>query len=392
MPLFFPTGIPIMAGMTIKMGWIAAKRAMLMEGGPWGGGKGSGGSGGGGDSGGGGGDGRPPSPWNQPTGGGGRKPRRDPQGPAAMDQLFERLRGSFGGGGSGGGGFGGASARMIWPYVVLAFAVIWILFTSVHRIGPQEQGVVTVFGRYWSTMGPGVNFTFPAPISRVQKLDVQAIRTLPIGQGGNDNNLVLTGDQNIVDLAYSVRWKIKPGAAEQFLFQIAEPEKTISEVAESAMRAVLASFTLIQAIGPGRTDIEQRVAELMQAILDDYKAGVEIQGIAISQADPPAAVNDAFKEVTASQQEVESNLNDARTYAQQVTAKAQGDAASFDKVYEQYSLAPEVTRRRMYYDTMERVLSKVDKTIIEAPGVTPYLALPEVRKRAAPAAEGAAQP
>jgi len=374
-------------------GWIAARRAMLIEGGPWGGGKGSGGSGGGDSGGGSGGGGKPPSPWDQPAGGGGRKPRRVPQSQAALDQLFEKLRDAFGGrGGGGGSGFGRSGGRAIWPYVALAFIGIWVLMTSVHRIGPQEQGVVTVFGKYWSTMSPGVNFTFPAPISRVQKLDVQAIRTLPIGQGGNENNLVLTGDQNIVDLAYSVRWKIKPGAAEQFLFQIAEPEKTISEVAESAMRAGLANFTLIQAIGPGRTEIEQRVAITMQGILDDYKAGVEIQGIAISQADPPAAVNDAFKEVTASQQEVESNLNDARTYAQQITAKAQGDAAAFDKVYEQYALAPEVTRRRMYYDTMERVLSKVDKTIIEAPGVTPYLALPELRKRAAEQAPAAPAP
>ena len=107
-----------------------------------------------------------------------------------------------------------------------------------------------------------------------------------------------------------------------------------------------------------------------------------IQGIAIKQADPPAAVNEAFKEVTAAQQQAQSYVNDARAYALQLTAKAQGEATAFDKVYEQYRLAPEVTRRRMYYETMERVLSNVDKTIIEAPGITPYLPLPEVQRRA----------
>ena len=123
----------------------------------------------------------------------------------------------------------------------------------------------------------------------------------------------------------------------------------------------------------------------MQQVLNDYRAVVQIQGVAIKQSDPPAAVNDAFKEVSAAQQQAQSYVNDARAYALQLTAKAQGEAAAFDKVYVQYKAAPEVTRRRMYYETMEKVLSKVDKTIVEAPGVTPYLALPEVQKRSGPA-------
>ena len=118
----------------------------------------------------------------------------------------------------------------------------------------------------------------------------------------------------------------------------------------------------------------------MQRILDSYRSGVQIQGIAIKQADPPEAVNDAFKEVTAAQQHAQCYINQARAYALQLTAKAQGEATAFDKVYEQYRLAPEVTRRRMYYETMEQVLSKVDKTIVEAPGgVTPYLPLPQLQ-------------
>jgi len=138
--------------------------------------------------------------------------------------------------------------------------------------------------------------------------------------------------------------------------------------------------TLNDAMGDRRAEIEEQVAESMQRILDSYRSGIQVQGIAIKQADPPEAVNDAFKKVTASQQQAQSFINNANAYALQLGQKAQGDATAFDKVYEQYKLAPEVTRRRMYYETMEQVLSKVDKTIVETPGVTPYLPLPQVQK------------
>jgi membrane protease subunit HflK len=133
-------------------------------------------------------------------------------------------------------------------------------------------------------------------------------------------------------------------------------------------------------MGDRRGEIETQVTDRMQRILNGYRSGVAIQGVAIQQADPPTEVNDAFKEVTAAQQDAKSYVNQANAYALQLTAKAQGEAAAFDKVYAQYKLAPDVTRRRMYYETMEQVLSKVDKTIVEAPGVTPYLPLPQVKK------------
>jgi membrane protease subunit HflK len=145
------------------------------------------------------------------------------------------------------------------------------------------------------------------------------------------------------------------------------------------MRAVVSRYSLNDPIGEGRGDIETRVQDVMQQVLTYYRAGVRIQGVAIKQADPPQAVNDAFKEVSAAQQEAQSYINQARAYALQLTAKAQGEAQAFDKVYEQYRLAPDVTRRRMYYETMERVLANVDKTIVETPGVTPYLPLNQMR-------------
>jgi membrane protease subunit HflK len=125
----------------------------------------------------------------------------------------------------------------------------------------------------------------------------------------------------------------------------------------------------------------------MQQVLDAYRSGIAVQGVQIKKTDPPSEVEDAFKDVTAAQQQAESYVNQAEGVAQQVLARAQGDATSFNKVYEQYKLAPEVTRRRMYYETMERVLGKTDKVIVEAPGVTPYLPLPEIKRRASSAAD-----
>jgi membrane protease subunit HflK len=147
------------------------------------------------------------------------------------------------------------------------------------------------------------------------------------------------------------------------------------------MRAVISQVSLNDAMGDRRADIEDEVAKRMQTVLDAYRSGVQIQGIAIKQADPPDAVNDAFKQVTAAQQDAQTYINNANAYALQLRQKSQGEATAFEKVYEQYRLSPEVTRRRMYYETMEKVLENVDKTIIEAPGVTPYLPLPEVKKQ-----------
>lgn len=347
--------------------------AMLNEGGPWGGG--SGGRPGGGSGGDGGGKG-PRNPWNLPPSGGGGRPR----GPSALDQLLAKAR--TGGGGGGTGPTLPRFDRPIWGYAALGLLLLWVAFTCIHRIEPQERGVVTRLGRYSHTLSPGVSVTFPAPIDRVRTVDVQNIRTLDIPEGAGEK-LVLTGDQNIIDLDYSVRWNIK--SPELYLFQLAQPDTTITAVAESAMRAAVANVSLNDAIGSGRTGIEAEVALRMQALLDRYRAGVRVQGIAIKRADPPEAVNDAFKRVSAAQQAAQTSVNQARAYAQQIIAKAEGEAAAFDRVYAQYRLAPGVTRRRMYYETMEKVLSKVDKTVVEAPGVNSYLPLNQ--QRTAPAVQ-----
>jgi len=339
------------------------------RGGPWGSG---------GDDDGGGEGGGPRNPWGQrrrkpPRGGGEREP-----GP--FDEFLKRSRERFGGGFP-------RDGRPYWLYGLIAFLLLWLLFTSVWRIGPGERGVVTTFGYYSRTMVPGIGFSLPWPFGRVMVVNVDEIR--PIAIPGNGENLILTGDQNVIDLSYTVRWNIKDPVL--FQFQMEHPEITIREVAESTMRAAVARVSLDDAIGAGRSDIEQRVAQNMQQLLDDYGTGVEIQGVSISGSAAPQAVNEAFLAVSAAQQRAQSAMNQARAYALQKTAAAQGAAAEFDKIYTEYRAAPEVTRRRMYYETMERILQHVDTTIVEAPGVTPYLPLPELPRRAQPQpqAEGA---
>ena len=319
------------------------------------------------------GDAPPAGPWGEK--GGRKQGSASSRQPTSLDDFLRKSRARFGGGG---GGLPGRPDSSVFVWAVGGLVLLWLLFTSFHVIAPGESGVVTRFGRYSHTLSPGVGMTLPSPIDRVRKVDVENIRTIELGSASTET-LMLTGDQNIIDIAYSVRWNIRD--PELYLFQIAQPEETIREVAESAMRAVIASVSLDDAIGEGRGSIEARVTETMQRILDGYRAGVVVQGIAIRQADPPQAVNEAFKEVTAAQQQAQSYINQANAYATQLTQKAQGEAAAFDKVYEQYRLSPDVTRRRMYYETMERILQNVDKTIVESPGVTPYLALPEIRKQ-----------
>ena len=315
-------------------------------------------------------------PWGEPTRG---KPAQPAGGGSvtSLDEFIRRNRARWAPGGGGGGLPGRPNASMLM-WGVIGVVALWLVFTSFHVIAPEQRGVITRFGAYAGTLEPGVGITFPYPIDRVEKLDVNNIRTIDLGSTATED-LMLTGDQNIIDIAYSVRWNIRD--PENYLFEIARPDETIRQVAESAMRAVMSGVTLDDAIGDRRGEIEAEVAQTMQRILDGYKSGVAIQGVAIKKADPPQTVNDAFKDVSAAQQDAQRYINAANAYAQQLRQKAQGEATAFDRIYEQYRLAPEVTRRRMYYETMEEILSKVDKTIVEAPGVTPYLALPEVQKR-----------
>ena len=371
-----------------RMGGWLEKIALAMAGkkNPWGKGTGDGG----GDDGG---DGEtPPSGGDKPSGprnpwlpggggGSGDKPRRS----ANIEDIF-RQRGPEGPrrvGGGGGPGFrlperpGGKS----WfPIALGAIALIWLGVSSIHFVQPREQGIVTWFGsKYSRTLNPGTSITLPWPIQSVTVENVSEIRLENIG--GSGENLILTGDQNLVDLSYLIRWNIKNLV--QYNFELAEPQETLREVAEAAMRASVAETDLDRVLsGAGREEVETRVRTRMQSILDAYGAGIAVQGVEIARTEAPQQVIEAFNDVLAARQDAERNLNEARRYEQQMLAQAQGSAAEFNEIYGQYRLAPEVTRRRLYYETMESVLSNTDKTIVEADGVTPYLPLPEIRRRA----------
>ncbi|WP_037499568.1 FtsH protease activity modulator HflK [Sphingomonas jaspsi] len=357
--------------MTIFSGWAARGRGFFSDNkGPWGAPPSGNGGNGGGDE-------PPKGPWG--SGGKPRPPRRSGN-ISSLDEFLQKSRGRFGGSGDGG-GFGplGSPSASLIGWAVLGLVALVLLLSTVHSIAAAERGVVTQFGRYSRTINPGVGFTLPWPIERVQKVDVTDNRRIEVGTTGDQGEtLMLTGDQNLIDIAYQVRWNIKN--PENYLFELKDPEKTVQQVAESAMRQVIANVSLEGAMGPQRGLIEARVAEEMQRILDGYKSGVQILGISLRQADPPAKVNDAFKEVTAAQQDAQTEINNANAYRLQLKQISEGESAAFDKVYEQYKLAPGVTRRRMYYETMERVLKNVDKTIVETNNVTPYLPLNQVQQ------------
>lgn len=396
-----------------RLGGLFDRIALAMAGrrSPWGGAKG------GGDGGNGGGEDGGDAPQGEDSAGGSEPPSEDKGKPRGPRNPWLPGGGSGSGGGSGGDGGprrsaniedifrtrgpegprrrpGGPNFRLpdapggkSWTTIfVVGIAAVWLIFSSFHQLGPKEQGIVTTFGKYSRTIGSGISLTMPWPIQNVDVEPVSEIRIFQIPEG-TEEKLMLTGDQNLVDLSYLIRWSIKD--LKQYRFQLADPANTIREVAEAAMRASVAEQSLDAVLsGAGRADIEQRVNQRMQAILDAYRSGVSIQGVEIRKTDPPSQVEEAFKAVSAAQQEAESDINRAEAWAQQVLAQAQGSAAAFDKVYEEYRLAPEVTRQRMYYETMEQILSKTDKTVVETGGVTTYLPLPEVKKRAAQPNQG----
>ena len=265
----------------------------------------------------------PRNPWAQPPGGARDRGRR----PTALDDLLRRAR-------SGGGGGMAAAAVSSFP----AAAVRAICgsaargsccspgsrLTSFHVIGPQERGVVTYFGKYSGTLAPGWNTTLPAPIASVQVVDVNVIRTFQFPENGGAN-LVLTEDQYLVDLSYTVRWRIVD--PQKYAFELKAPDDSVKSAAESAVRAVVANTSLDNVLGRGKGQIETQVTQAMQRVLDEYQSGIRIVGVSLNNASAPSAAMDAFKEVTVAQQEYAKNVNAARAYAQTVARERGGRGA-----------------------------------------------------------------
>jgi len=366
------------------------------SGGPWGGGGNQGGGDRGGNNG-----GRPPG------GDGPQIPEIEEIVKKGQEQLKVLMGGRGGSGGkNGAGGDGPSFGKGTIGLVALAAVGLW-LFASFYTVKPEEKSVELIFGEYSSTGNPGLNFA-PWPVVTKEIVSVSRERTEEIGVGQNsrsDQGLMLTGDENIVDIDFQIVWNINDPA--QFLFNLADPLKTINAVAESAMREIIARSELAPILNRDRGAITSELRDLVQGTLDSYKSGINVVRINFERADPPREVIDAFREVQAAEQtrdtlekqadayanqvvagargEAAQLLQEAEGYRAQVINEAQGEASRFNAVYFEYQKAPEVTRKRLYLETMERVFADVDKVIIDesasgGQGVVPYLPLNELRK------------
>jgi membrane protease subunit HflK len=358
-------------------------------GGPWG-------SGGGGSNGNGGGRG----PW-----GGG--PSNNNQPPDLEDWLRRSRDGlkNF----QGGGGF---TPRNILLGAVILVG-IWLL-TGFYRVQPNEVGLNLIFGKFTSISPPGLRYNIPYPIGTVEKPTVTSVETINVGtrSDSDSNNEMLTGDENLVNIGFTVQWQINPQKPQDYQFNLSDPKGTIRAVAESAMREAIGERTITPILTGDRQAIEQQVQAEMQTTLDNYKAGVIVRLVQLQNVDPPPQVIDSFRDVQAARADQENTINTAQVYANKVIPEAGGQAASitqaaeayrvrtiaeatgeatrFNEVYTAYLKAPTVTRERMYLEAMTSILSDTNKVIVDSKsqtqGVVPYLPLDQVLKRA-PAAQ-----
>jgi membrane protease subunit HflK len=375
-------------------------------------------------------------PWTNQGGGGGpwgsggkgpwgSGPQSSGPKPPDLEEMLRRgqdkLRRVLPGGNLGGKGF---------ALLALAAIALWG-FSGFFRVEPDELGVVLRFGKEVREVQPGLNYHLPYPIEtvltpkalRVNKIDI-GMRELDTGARGGaserevpEESLMLTGDENIVDVNFSVFWKVKPTGVGQYLFNIQHPAGTVKAVAESAMREVIGRSDIQPILTGARQVTETAVQDLMQKTLDHYGAGIVITQVQLQKVDPPKQVIDAFRDVQAARIDLDRSVNEAQTYANRVipqargnvakivqaaeayrsqtVAEATGQTARYMKIFEQYKKAPVVTRERMYLETMERVLGDTSKIIIDskdgAQGVVPYLPLDELSKqqsKAAPSQSG----
>jgi modulator of FtsH protease HflK len=357
----------------------------------------------------------PKGPWGsgpQPTGGGPRPPDLEDLLRRAQDRLQQFLPGGY---------FSSLGISLL----LLAVIAIWGL-TGFFRVQSEELGVVLRFGQHVRTVGPGLRYHLPYPIETVQLPKVLRVSTLNIGFSSDEpsrrsrdgrrdipeESLMLTGDENIVDVQFTVLWRIKPTGAAEFLFNIQNPEGSVKAVAESAMREVVGRSNIQGILTNDKDKIQQEVLELMQRVLDGYSSGILVQQLQMGNVNPPNQdVIQSFNDVTNAKTQLESLQNQAQTYANQVVPEARGRAASitqaaegykqqavaeakgqsarFLKVYDEYKKAPDVTRERIYLETMERVLGNSEKLVYDGgpagQSVVPYLPLNELTsRRAAP--------
>lgn len=366
------------------------------RGGPWGGGGGQG-------------------PWG---GGGGPSRPKPPDIEELLRKSQDRMKKFLPAGG------GGAKRLAI---LGVAAVLVWFA-TGFYRVEPDELGVELLFGKFNERTQPGLNWNFPAPIGQIFTPKVTRINAVQVGlrtqtdpraRGATgraipEESLMLTGDENIIDIRFVAFWRIRD--AQRFTLKIRNPEATVKAAAEAAMREVVGKSNFEYARTQGRTQIQQEVRVLLQQILDSYSAGIEITDINLQQVEPPQNVLDAFRDVQAARADKERAINEATAYLNEVVQQAEGEAARigneaeaykqekialatgdtsrFLSVLEQYKNEKDVTRRRIYLETMRGVMGNMEKVLIDTPaggqGVVPYLPLPELKNNRRPAAPVAA--
>ncbi len=344
-------------------------------------------------------------PWGSSGNGSGRR------GPGPnMDDVIRNAQNRFKG------MMPGSFFGKLGPMVIIGILILIWLASGFYRVLPDEQGVVLQFGKYTKTTQPGLNYHLPYPIERVFTPKVTKINRIDVGyrqspdsrvtaiRDVEEESLMLTGDENIVDIDFSVFWLIND--AGKFLFNVQAPELTVKSAAETAMRESIGQGGLQSILTEGRTEIEEQTRSIIQEILDEYGTGITITQVQTQKADPPAQVIDAFRDVQAARADMERQRNEAEAYAndiiprargeaeqilqsaegyrQKVIADSEGKAARFLSIQTEYAKAPQVTKKRIFYETMEDVFSDMDKVIIDKAGgdsVVPYLPLPELSKK-----------
>lgn len=353
-------------------------------------------------------------PWGSgPKGPWGTGPQSSGPNPPDLEEILRRsqdkLRSVLPGGNLGGKGV---------IIVALIAIVLWVL-SGFYRVEADELGIVLRFGKYVRDAQPGLNYHIPYPIESVMLPKALRFNRIDIGMRLDEGmrrgtswrdvpeeSLMLTGDENIVDVDFTVLWRIKPTGAADYLFNIQNPEGTVKAVAESAMREVIGRSEIQPILTGARQNVETAVQELIQRVLDSYQAGIQITQVQMQKVDPPQQVIDSFRDVQAARADAERAQNEAQTYAnqvvpeargntarilqaaeayrQQTVAEATGQASRFLKIYDEYKKAPEVTRQRMYLESMERIFSGTDKIILDTQGgtgVVPYLPLNELPRQ-----------
>jgi membrane protease subunit HflK len=333
--------------------------------------------------------------WNEPPGGrgGGRDPwgGRGDDGPPDLDELLRRLQRGLGGlFGGGGPDLGGSSLPPVYWIGGIVIVLGLLLFDITHVLDQQERGVVLRFGRYATTLQPGLNFTYPSLIDQVIRVNVGQVRSI------THKATMLTQDENIVDVEVAVQWRITDPA--DFIFNVLEPAETLRQVTESSVRRVIGRSKLDFVLTEGRSEIAQSQQQLMQSVLTEYRAGITVVTVDMQPARPPDQVKDAFDDAIKAREDEQRSVNEAEAYRNEiiprargaaarlreeanaykatVIARAEGEAARFEQLLAEYERAPAVTRERLYLDAMQGVLSSTGKVLLEARGANNLMYLP----------------